>query len=181
MPSVSPDTLRLALIVTGGLLLIVLLHQTLYAWLRRRRMALRLIRARKGESRARELLEARGYSVIGTQFGCSYTISIDGEDLAVPLRADYLVTREGLRYVAEVKTGAYAPYLRTPATRRQLLEYRIAFDVDGVLLVDAEEERVHVVQFPLSQRRAVERLSPFGWIAIAVGVAVFIAARLVVR
>jgi hypothetical protein len=36
-----------------------------------------------------------------------------------------------------------------PATRRQLLEYRCAFGVDGVLLVDAEARRVHVIDFAL--------------------------------
>ncbi len=50
--------------------------------------------------------------------------------------------------MAEVKTGAAAPQLSTAATRRQLLEYRVAFDVDGVLLVDAEAGRVQRVVFP---------------------------------
>jgi hypothetical protein len=177
MPSASPENLRLALIVAAGLLVFLVLYHGIYARLRRRRIIDRIVRARKGESRARDLLEARGYSVIGAQFGCSYTISIDGEDLAIPLRADYLVTRDGRRYVAEVKTGAYAPYLRTSATRRQLLEYRVAFDVDGVLLVDAEQDRVHVVRFPFPDQRGTERPSPWGWIAIGVGVAVFIAAQ----
>ena len=34
------------------------------------------------------------------------------------------------------------------ATRRQLLEYAAVFDVDGVLLVDAEGGRIHRVEFP---------------------------------
>jgi hypothetical protein len=177
MPGVSPENLRLVLAVTAGVLLILVLPQALSSWLRRRRIVGRLMRARKGESRARALLEARGYSVIGAQFACSYTLAIDGEDLVVPLRADYLVTRDGRRYVAEVKTGTYAPHLRTPATRRQLLEYRIAFDVDGVLLVDAEQERIHLVQFPFPEPRATERVSPVGWIAIAVSVAVLLAVQ----
>jgi hypothetical protein len=177
MPGVSPDHLRLALIVAGALALVLFLRQALTRWLRRRRTVERVLRARKGETRARVLLEDRGYAVIGAQFGCSYTIRIDDEDLVIPLRADYLVARDGLRYVAEVKTGALAPYLRTPATRRQLLEYRIAFDVDGVLLVDAEQNRIHVVQFPFPEQRGGERLSPYGWVAIAVGVAALIAAQ----
>ena len=67
----------------------------------------------------------------------------DGRTL---LRADLLVTRNGRRYVAEVKTGRTAPRLDCAATRRQLLEYRIAFGVDGVLLVDAESDCVIVVE-----------------------------------
>jgi hypothetical protein len=33
------------------------------------------------------------------------------------------------------------------ALRRQLLEYRFAFDVDGVLLVDADAARVSAIEF----------------------------------
>ena len=50
--------------------------------------------------------------------------------------------------MAEVKTGRLAPRLETSATRRQLLEYRVAFDVDGVLLVDVDAGRVHSLEFP---------------------------------
>src|SRR5690349_14683802 len=119
MSGVSPENLRLALAVTTALLVIFVLRQAFLAWLRRGRIVSRLMRPRKGESRARTLLEAAGYAILGAQFNCTYTLSIDGEDIAIPLRADYIVSRNGLRYVAEVKTGAYAPHLATPATRRQ--------------------------------------------------------------
>jgi hypothetical protein len=177
MPAVSPEHLHLALIVAAGVALVLLLRQGLRAWIRRRRILGRIVAAQKGESRARALLESDGYAVVKSQSGASYTLSIDGEHLTVPLRADYLVERAGRRYVAEVKTGAYAPHLRTPATRRQLLEYRIAFDVDGVLLVDAEKQRVHIVQFPLPYRQHVALLSPLSWIAIGVGIAALIASQ----
>jgi hypothetical protein len=36
------------------------------------------------------------------------------------------------------QVGKVAPRLQTPVTRRQLLEYRVAFDIDEVLLVDAK-------------------------------------------
>jgi hypothetical protein len=39
--------------------------------------------------------------------------------------------------------------LSSAATRRQLLEYRLAFDVDGVLLVDVETGEVSEVEFNL--------------------------------
>lgn len=80
---------------------------------------------------------------------------VDGEPLAVELHADYLV--EGQpgddgrceRLVAEVKTGDQAPLLTTAATRRQLLEYRVAWRADGVLLVCPERGQIHRVDFPL--------------------------------
>jgi hypothetical protein len=177
MPSVSPELLRAALIFAVLLVVVLVVRQALQAWLRRRRVLNRLSNAQRGESRARGLLEARGYAVIGSQSCQSYTLFVDGTEVEVALRADYLVTRDGRRYVAEVKTGAYAPNIRTPATRRQLLEYRVAFDIDGVLLVDAEQQRVHVVRFPFTEPKDPARLSPFGWILLGAGVAALIMAR----
>jgi len=74
-------------------------------------------------------------------------VHADGAPLTIDLRADYLVSQGRRRFVAEVKTGRWAPRLETAATRRQLLEYRFAFDVDGVLLVDADADRVSSIEF----------------------------------
>ncbi|HET9625604.1 MAG TPA: hypothetical protein VFP84_29760, partial [Kofleriaceae bacterium] len=54
---------------------------------------------------------------------------------------------DGERLVAEVKTGEVAPRLATAATRRQLLEYLVAFGVDGVLLVCPELGTIQRVAF----------------------------------
>ena len=71
----------------------------------------------------------------------------------VELRADLLVERDGMRFIAEVKTGERAPDPSFPPTRRQLLEYRLAFDPYGVLLVDVEAGEIFEVDFPRAQVR----------------------------
>jgi hypothetical protein len=177
MPGVSSDLLRSALIAALGLVLILVFRQAYGAWLRRRLLAGRFRKARQGESRARDLLEAHGYAVIASQALRSYILTLDGAEMQIALRADYLVTRDGLRYVAEVKTGAYAPQIRTGGTRRQLLEYRVAFDVDGVLLVDAEEERVQVVGFPLAASRRPKGSSVLRWVVFGIGLAWLVGAH----
>lgn len=103
-------------------------------------------RATAGEVRAETLVMRAGYEVLARQVPGRWTVHADGEPMEVALRADLLVSRAGRRYVAEVKTGRVAPRLDCAATRRQLLEYRVAFGVDGVLLVDAESDRVVVVE-----------------------------------
>ena len=118
-------------------------------WAVRRRLSMSRERGAAGEVRAEKLLRARGYAILGRQVAATYGVGVDGEDVPISLRADYLVARGGARFVAEVKTGRLAPSLATSTTRRQLLEYRVAFEVDGVLLVDAESDRVHEVVFPL--------------------------------
>jgi hypothetical protein len=98
-------------------------------------------------------LRAHGYDVTGEQIDGGYTLVIDGQRHWVQLRADFLVVRGKYTYIAEVKSGRLAPRLQTSATRRQLLEYLLAYEVDGVLLVDPEKRRIHEVVFPVDSRR----------------------------
>ena len=144
------DPLWMAAALTlGGLLAI----QTVRLWWRsagpRLRRWRRQSRALAGEQAAAGLLTSLGYRVERAQADGQWSIEVDGAPVEVAMRADYVVSRGARRYVAEVKTGDSAPSLRTAATRRQLLEYRLAYPVDGVLLVDMERGAVHEVDFPL--------------------------------
>lgn len=76
----------------------------------------------------------------------------DGEPVSVRVTADALLKRKGKRFVAEVKGGRQAAKLTNRATRRQLLEYAVAFDCAGVVLVDAFNGAVHIVEFPALRR-----------------------------
>ena len=103
--------------------------------------------ARRAEREAERLLESAGFEILERQVTHDWPMDVGGERVTARLRADLRVRRDGVEYVAEVKTGA-AARATAPATRRQLLEYLLAFDVDGVLLVDMEEEEVLSVDFP---------------------------------
>ncbi len=104
-------------------------------------------RAGRAEEDAAGVLRAHGYAIEADQAEHHWHVGLDGSPFEVELRADYLVRRGRKRYVAEVKSGYAAPSLGTAATRRQLLEYRVAYDVDGVLLVDMEAVNVHRIDF----------------------------------
>ena len=175
--SIPRETLA---VVAAAALAIALLQALVGAsrrWFRRRRMTIRMERAVRGEELAGGWLEDRGYVILGAQVVAEHAVQVDGRTVIVALRADYLVTRHGARYVVEVKTGALAPRIETSATRRQMLEYRIAFDVDGVLLVDGETRKVHEVTFP-----ALDRLVPArtpSWRVAAFVVAAAVAAVIV--
>jgi hypothetical protein len=105
--------------------------------------------ATRGEADAVALLVGEGYAIVDRQAIASLVITIDGDPVEVGCRADLIVSRRGELFVAEVKTGGSAPDPRRPNTRRQLLEYLLAFDVDGVLLVDMTAGRVHAIGFDL--------------------------------
>ena len=170
----------IVLAATGGGLALV---QTARLWWRaaavRWRLAEQTARATAGEALAEKLLTRAGFTVEARQATQRWAVRVDGEAHEVTLRADFVVRRRGRRYVAEVKTGEAAPAITAPATRRQLLEYRCAFGADGVLLVDAEERRVHAIDFALpptpSSLRAVVAAFLVG---LLVGAALLAALRL---
>jgi hypothetical protein len=122
-------------------------------WIVGRRLRRQSARAQAGEVRALSLLARRGFRVTARQPSERWSVQRGDEEHTFTLRADYLVERRGLRYVAEVKTGQDAPSLAARATRRQLLEYHCAFAVDGVLLIDAEAGTVDEVSFRLPAAR----------------------------
>lgn len=142
LDDVPRELLAAALALAVAWVLVLVVQR---AW-RRARMRGRFSRAAEGEREACALLERRGFVIEGAQVLGGYDVLVDGTPVAIGVRADYIVSRRGVRYVAEVKTGRSAPRIETAATRRQLLEYRHAFDVDGVLLVDADAREVHVIE-----------------------------------
>jgi hypothetical protein len=138
------------------------------ARLRSHRTRARLARAKRGERQAADLLERLGYRIEGREVETEYAIRVGSASRRVLLRADYVVSRASRRFVAEVKTGQAAD-VDVSSTRRQLLEYERAFAVDGVLLVDPENDRIDRVDFRFRRERAVLRVAV---LAFALGLAV---------
>jgi hypothetical protein len=174
---VPPDLLVALAALAALLALVQTLRLAFRTWWRRRRLAGARERGAIGEVRAEALLRRLGYTILGRQVPHTYALGVDGVRVAVDLRADYLVGDGGRRYVVEVKTGTFAPRIETAATRRQLLEYRVAYEVDGVLLVDADAGLVRRVEFPLPV--AAPAGGRVGWLVI--GIAAGALAALAVR
>jgi hypothetical protein len=145
MGSLSSEWLLVAALALG--LVAVALHAIWRRWRASWRARRRARIALAGERDAIDLLRREGYEVEAVQARRIFTVRVDGVAVEVELRADLLLRQGRRRFVADVKTGEVAPRLTTAATRRQLLEYRVAYDVDGVLLVDMASRRVHVVEF----------------------------------
>lgn len=143
----TPEILDALLVLTAILLTLVFSR-----WLREAKGSLRArrraARALAGEDVAADLLAEAGFLVIERQARVDWAPLVDGEPQHLELRADYLVEANGELLVAEVKTGVEAPNLDTAATRRQLLEYHVAFAADGVLLVCPERGTIQRVVFP---------------------------------
>jgi len=138
----------LGVALVGALVALVItrrLRQWRGSWRARRRAG----RAVAGEDQAADMLRRAGFRIVARQARTWWAPIVDGEPHETEVRADYLVeAADGEFLVAEVKTGEEAPQLSTAATRRQLLEYHVAFEADGVLLVCPERGAIHRVDFP---------------------------------
>ena len=100
----------------------------------------------KGEMEAIKLLDKAGYKVLSSQVPFSGHVFVDSEPIDFDVRVDFLVERDGLQYLAEVKTGTSAsPSYRD--TRRQLLEYATLGSAKRIILVDATKSRVMKIEF----------------------------------
>jgi hypothetical protein len=139
----------LAIFALAGALVALVLARLVRRWRGSWRARRRAARAGAGEDAAATLLRRAGFRIVAVQARTWWTPLVDGEPHEIELRADYLVEGHGELLVAEVKTGDAAPKLSTAATRRQLLEYHVAFAVDGVLLVCPERGAIHRIEFPL--------------------------------
>lgn len=177
----GPRSLGIVAVVAAAVALV----QSVRLWWRRAapawRLRARAERASEGEREAGPMLEARGYAIVGRQVAQSFRVGVDGRAIDVSLRADFVVERGGRRFVADVKTGLSAPRVESAATRRQLLEYRCAFDVDGVLLVDADRETVREIVFALPGHAPASSASAWLAVGVAIGVALACAVALAVR
>jgi hypothetical protein len=105
------------------------------------------------EERARDLLSRRGYRIEEVKPEADVELIVDGKRERARVQADFLVSKDGSNYIAEVKRGEEARIPLSPRVRRQLLEYFLAFRPDGMIFVDMENERIHRIDFILDVGR----------------------------
>lgn len=164
----SHSSWLLFVVLVGAAVVLTWRITTLRVTRGRRRALDAAAHGRAMEALAPQMLKRRGYEIIDEQVGCRYEFLVDDEVHEATLRADMIATRSGKRYVVEIKTG-HSGKVTHRGTRRQLLEYALYYDVDGVLLLDADRDAISEVRFPADSPRD----SPLKFFAgVCVGAAV---------
>lgn len=133
-------------------LVLVLAYLWVRGKLRRWRRALIHRRARLGEQDAGPLLERNGYTVVARKSRQRCFVLVNGKRRSFTVEPDYVVQRRGKRFIADAKTGGAAS-IGNSGTRRQLLEYSLAMECDGVLLVDMERRKIQEIEFTYDETR----------------------------
>ena len=87
-----------------------------------------------------------GYKIIDDQVRIKGQFYIDSKLSEFEIRPDFIVEKNNMRYLVEVKTGNSA----SPSdryTRRQLLEYIFHGEGDEILLLDATNKKLSSIRF----------------------------------
>lgn len=131
-----------------------------YVWyaVKRAVISARIKKGLRAEKDAEDFLINRGYKIEAYQQEFEYLFKADGEEVKVKLRPDYIVKKNGKRYIAEVKCGETASSLCSRDTRRQLMEYYFNLDFDGLFLVDMLEKKIIEIEFESRAKREKKAL-----------------------
>ena len=103
-------------------------------------------RGKRGESVALHILKNEGYTILEEQLILSGKLLENSEEVYYIVKPDFQVEKNGVKFLAEVKTGNSGS-IQNKDTRRQLLEYSFLIKNHRVLLVDIETKRIKKIQF----------------------------------
>jgi CRISPR/Cas system-associated exonuclease Cas4 (RecB family) len=134
------------LFICGGILCLVLFVK-INNWLRTKRLRKRFSKSRQAEKEAEKILRKNGYAIIDAQKSKPLLITIGDKIHRYLVRIDYLVRKRGKVFVVEVKSGEKIPYITNRETRRQMLEYYLAYQPCGILLLNMKNKNISEVKF----------------------------------
>ena len=97
--------------------------------------------------KALELLAEAGFEVVKTKPVVKVEMEIDDRPNPFEIKADYLVSRSGRRYVVLVRRDNKSVRLQSKMWRNTLLREVLAFGAAGILVLNVEKETLHVVRF----------------------------------
>ena len=142
----NPEGLILVILIIAAVVFFLWLGWKLRLAWKNFLFSLRKRTGKRGEAKAIKLLAKHGYKIVQSQVTLPGHLYVDDDRMDFDVRPDYLVEREGVRYLAEVKTGGAAK-VGNRSTRRQLLEYARLASTDTIVLVDATTGTVRKIRF----------------------------------
>lgn len=116
-------------------------------WLTARRFKRGLL----AEKQAAKLLRRYGYKILAAQLKETIIVYVNGEPQKSTVRADFLVRKGWKTYIVEVKSGQQGT-IKQVATRRQLLEYKLVYEPDGIILLDMEHHNLQKISFAYTKQ-----------------------------
>ena len=135
------------LIVVVIILVVITLNYKFRSFLKTRKVKKRFTRGRRKENEAQAYLISNGFKILDYQKSFEHKYFVDNRQRTSELKVDYFVSKNGKKYLVEVKSGQSAISASYTSTRRQLLEYKFALPNNGILLLDMENRKIEEIKF----------------------------------
>ena len=145
--NIDENGILIFILFIGGGIVCLILYIRISNWLRTKRLRKRFSKSRQAEKEAEKILRKNGYAVIDAQKSKPLLITIGNKIHRYLVRIDYLARKKGKVYVVEVKSGEKIPYITNRETRRQMLEYYLAYQPSGILLLNMKNKSISEVKF----------------------------------
>jgi len=151
------DNARIFWFALGFMILGALLEHGITTLWRNAKLRRRMKKGALAEKQAIRFLQKRGYRILDAQLQKTFTVEVNGEKQKMVVQADYLVRKKGKIYVVEVKSGKQGDVALTHV-RRQLLEYSMVYQPDGLILLDMAHHHLQEIRFHYPVSRGVRRI-----------------------
>lgn len=138
--------LIIIIFLLGGLLSLILYLKT-RDYINNRKAKKRSVTSKRAEKKAEKWLKRNGFQIIEKQQSRPLIIQTGRTSHRYLIRTDFLVKKGGRKYIVEVKSGRKNSYITNRDTRRQLLEYYLAYQTYGIILFDMEHKKFSEVKF----------------------------------
>ena len=145
--NINENAIFIFILFIGGGIICLVLFIKISNWLRVKRLRKRFSKSRQAEKEAEKILKKNGYAIIDAQKSKPLLITIGDKVHRYLVRIDYLARKRGRVYVVEVKSGEKIPYITNRETRRQMLEYYLAYQPSGILLLNMKNKSISEVKF----------------------------------
>jgi len=145
--NINENAIFIFILFIGGGIICLVLFIKISNWLRVKRLRKRFSKSRQAEKEAEKILKKNGYAIIDAQKSKPLLITIGDKIHRYLVRIDYLARKRGRVYVVEVKSGEKIPYITNRETRRQMLEYYLAYHPSGILLLNMKNKSISEVKF----------------------------------
>jgi len=145
--NINENGILIFILFVGGGIICLIFYVKISNWLRAERLRKRFSKSRQAEKEAEKILKKNGYTIIDVQKSKPLLITIGDKIHRYLVRIDYLARKRGKVYVVEVKSGEKIPYITNRETRRQMLEYYLAYQPSGILLLNMKNKSISEVKF----------------------------------
>lgn len=147
--NINQNLVLVIIIFLSGGILSLSLYLKIRSLINNRKAKKRSFISIRAEKKAERWLQRNGFQVLERQQSRPLIIQAGKISHHYSIRTDFLVKKGGKKYIVEVKSGQKNSHITDKDTRRQLLEYFLAYQSYGIILFDMEHQKFSEIKFLL--------------------------------